>query len=162
MGRIFRTFLAGVLALLPIAVTVFVVAWIASFIASYAGPDSFVGRLIIRLGASVGIDVTPGSIAAYLLGLAMVAFTKPAVGFLRQGCNLVLDGDKKPESSVVFADGRREVLGLAHDAALAFAKRTAAAFGVGESRRVKFDTKLAMDEVAGEGKKKTSKKAKVE
>ena len=72
MGRILRTFLAGVLALLPIAVTVFVVAWIASFIASYAGPDSFVGRLIIRLGASVGIDVTPGSIAAYLLGLAMI------------------------------------------------------------------------------------------
>lgn len=72
MGRIFRTFLAGVLALLPIAVTVFVFAWVASFIASYAGPDSFVGRLIIRLGASVGIDVTPGSIAAYLLGLAII------------------------------------------------------------------------------------------
>lgn len=72
MGRLFRTFLAGVLALLPIAVTVFVVAWIASFIASYAGPDSFVGRLIVRLGASVGIDVTPGSIAAYLLGLAII------------------------------------------------------------------------------------------
>lgn len=72
MGRILRIFLAGVLALLPIAVTVFVVAWIAAFIASYAGPDSFVGRLIIRLGASVGIDVTPGSIAAYLLGLAII------------------------------------------------------------------------------------------
>lgn len=72
LGRIFRTFLAGVLALLPIAVTVFVFAWVAAFIAGYAGPDSFVGRLIIRLGASVGIDVTPGSIAAYLLGLAII------------------------------------------------------------------------------------------
>lgn len=72
MGRILRILLAGVLALLPIAVTVFVVVWVASFIASYAGPDSFVGRLIIRLGASVGLDVTPGSIAAYLLGLAII------------------------------------------------------------------------------------------
>lgn len=100
---------------------------------------------------------------AYLLGLALVAFTKPAVGFLRQGCNLVLDGDKRPESSVVFPDGRREVAGLTHDAALAFAKKAAAAFGVGESKTVKFETKLAKDETTGEGKKKKApKKAKSE
>jgi CRISPR-associated protein Csb1 len=98
---------------------------------------------------------------AYLLGLALVAFTKPAVGFLRQGCNLVLDGDKKPASKVVFPDGRREVSGLTHDAALAFAKEAAKAFVVGESRMVKFDTKLAKDETTGEGKKKKApKKAK--
>jgi uncharacterized membrane protein len=72
LGRILRIFLAGVLALLPIALTIFVTAWIASFIAGYAGPDSFVGRLIIALGASVGLDVTPGSSAAYLLGLAII------------------------------------------------------------------------------------------
>lgn len=94
---------------------------------------------------------------AYLLGLALVAFTKPAVGFLRQGCNLVLDGDKKPESKVVFADGRREASGLTHEAALAFAKKAAAAFGVGESKTVKFDTKLAKEETTGEGKKKKAK-----
>jgi hypothetical protein len=33
LGRIFRTFLAGVLALLPIAVTVFVTAWVAALAA---------------------------------------------------------------------------------------------------------------------------------
>jgi len=100
---------------------------------------------------------------AYLLGLALVAFTKPAVGFLRQGCNLVLDGDKRPDSKVVFPDGRREVSGLTHDTALAFAKQAAAAFGVGESKTVKFDTKLATDEMTGEGKKKKApKKAKDE
>ncbi|HEX2824754.1 MAG TPA: type I-U CRISPR-associated RAMP protein Csb1/Cas7u [Burkholderiales bacterium] len=100
---------------------------------------------------------------AYLLGLALVAFTKPAVGFLRQGCNLVLDGDKRPESKVVFPDGRREVSGLTHDAALAFAKKAAASFGVGGNKTVKFDTKLAKDETTGEGKKpKTPKKAKAE
>jgi uncharacterized membrane protein len=72
LGRILRTFLAGVLALLPIAVTVFVTAWVASLIAGYAGPDSFVGRLIIGLGASVGLDISPSSTAAYLLGLAII------------------------------------------------------------------------------------------
>jgi CRISPR-associated protein Csb1 len=97
---------------------------------------------------------------AYLLGLALVAFTKPAVGFLRQGCNLVMDGDKRPDSKVVFPDGRREDSGLTHDAALAFAKKAAAAFGVGGSRTVKFDTKLAKDETTGEGKRKAPKKAK--
>jgi len=100
---------------------------------------------------------------AYLLGLALVAFTKPAVGFLRQGCNLVLDGDRKHESKVVFPDGRREALELTHEVALAFAKEAAVAFGVGESKTVKFDTKLAKDETTGEGKKKKApKKAKVE
>lgn len=97
---------------------------------------------------------------AYLLGLALVAFTKPAVGFLRQGCNLVLDTDKRPDSKVVFPDGRREDSGITHDAALAFAKRAAADFGVGESKTVKFDSKLAKEETNGEGKKKESKKAK--
>jgi CRISPR-associated protein Csb1 len=97
---------------------------------------------------------------AYLLGLALVAFTKPAVGFLRQGCNLVLDGDKRSESKVVFSDGRREDSGLTHEMALAFAKTAAAAFNIGESKTVKFDTKLAKDETAGDGKKKkTPKKA---
>ncbi|MEX1061137.1 MAG: DUF502 domain-containing protein, partial [Methyloceanibacter sp.] len=72
MGRILRTFLAGVLALLPIAVTVFVTAWVASLIAGYAGPGSFVGRLIIGLGASVGLDISPSSSAAYFLGLAII------------------------------------------------------------------------------------------
>lgn len=95
---------------------------------------------------------------AYLLGLALVAFTKPAVGFLRQGCNLVLDGERKAEAKVVFPDGRREASGLTHEAAFAFAKTAAAAFGVGESRAVKFDTKLAKDETTGEGKKKKAPK----
>ena len=72
MGRILRIFLAGVLALRPIAVPGFVTAWVAPLIAGYAGPGSFVGRLIIGLGASVGLDISPSSTAAYLLGLAII------------------------------------------------------------------------------------------
>lgn len=107
-------------------------------------------------------DEETTQLRAYLLGLALVAFTKPAVGFLRQGCNLVLDGDRKPDVRVVFPDGRREVVPLTHETALAFAKRAAAAFGVGESTTVKFDTQLAKDETVGETKKKATKKAKAE
>jgi uncharacterized membrane protein len=72
LGRILRTFLAGVLALLPIAVTVFVIAWVASLIASFAGPGSFIGHLITRLGTSLGLDISPSSGAAYLLGFLVI------------------------------------------------------------------------------------------
>lgn len=108
-------------------------------------------------------DEETKKLRSYLLGIALVAFTRPAVGFLRQGCNLVLDGDRAPESKLVFPDGRREDAGITHATALAFAKRTAAAFGVGESRTVAFDNALARAETTGEGKKKrTPKKASTE
>src|SRR5690606_13514125 len=99
---------------------------------------------------------------AYLLGLALLAFSRPAVGFLRQGCNLVLDGERKSDAKVVFPDGRRESSGLTHEDALAFAQKAATAFGVGESRTVKFDSKIAKEETTGDGKKKATKKAKSE
>ncbi|MBV6522545.1 MAG: hypothetical protein MNPFHGCM_02693 [Gemmatimonadaceae bacterium] len=105
-------------------------------------------------------DEETRKLRAYLLGLALVAFTRPAVGFLRQGCNLVRDGERKPESNVVFPDGRREIAEITHQVALAFASKAATAFGVGESRTVLFDTKLAKDDIAGEGKKKPQRKAK--
>ena len=72
MGRIIRTFLAGVLALLPIAVTVFVTAWVGALVASYAGPGSFIGRLITALGSTLGLNIEPSSTTAYLLGLAII------------------------------------------------------------------------------------------
>src|SRR5262249_46464919 len=72
LGRIVRIFLAGVLALLPIAVTVFVTAWVGSLVASYAGPGSFIGRVITAVGNAIGINIEPSSTAAYLLGLAII------------------------------------------------------------------------------------------
>ncbi|MGH6866739.1 MAG: DUF502 domain-containing protein [Methyloceanibacter sp.] len=68
MGRILRIFLAGILALLPIIVTVFVVAWVASLVASYAGPDSLFGHII----TSLGLNISPSSTIAYFLGLAII------------------------------------------------------------------------------------------
>jgi uncharacterized membrane protein len=82
LGRILRIFLAGVLVLLPIAVTFFVTAWAASFVASYAGPGSFVGHLITSLGNSLGLNIAPSSNAAYLLGLAVIVAVIFLLGLL--------------------------------------------------------------------------------
>lgn len=95
----------------------------------------------------------------YLLGLAAVALTKPAVGYLRQGCNLVLHETRKPETRVVFSDGRREEFSLSAAEALSFAQTGAKAFGVGPDRSVKFDRELAKKDLT-EGEKAKPKKSK--
>lgn len=68
MGRILRIFLSGVLALLPIMVTVTVTAWVASLVASYAGPGSFLGDLI----TSLGVNVYGSTTIAYFVGLGII------------------------------------------------------------------------------------------
>ncbi|HMN97245.1 MAG TPA: type I-U CRISPR-associated RAMP protein Csb1/Cas7u [Phycisphaerales bacterium] len=89
----------------------------------------------------------------YILGLSLVAFTHPSafVGYLRQGCTLVLDPDAAPsprEFTLVHCDGTRESQRFVHDDALAFATTTAGAFGVGESKSVAFDKARAQRDVA--------------
>ena len=92
----------------------------------------------------------------YILGLALTAFTYSPSGFLRQGCNLVLDPEKKRELKAVYADGRREDVvvptgtkeALTHELCVDFAKAAADAFGVGENRQVSFDRELAKKDVS--------------
>jgi uncharacterized membrane protein len=68
VGRILRVFLSGVLALLPIMVTVIVTAWVGSLVASYAGPGSFLGNLI----TSLGLNLSGSSTIAYFIGLGII------------------------------------------------------------------------------------------
>lgn len=102
----------------------------------------------------------------YLLGLALTAFTYSPIGYLRQGCNLVLDSDKKRECKVVFYDGKREDAQVTHEDALAYAKAAASEFGPdSQGKEVEFDKELAKKDVTGdeavaEGKKAKAKKAK--
>lgn len=88
----------------------------------------------------------------YILGLSLIAFTAPPSGYLRQGCNLVLDpAAKEPNEFVeVYGDGRRIPASVSHATALAFARVAAEAFGVGQNRRVAFDKKLAMKDIKSE------------
>lgn len=66
MRRIGRVFLAGLLALLPLLVTLFTIGWAVSFLNGYIGPDSWFGKKLVSLGVSVGSS-TP-----YIIGLLLI------------------------------------------------------------------------------------------
>ncbi len=94
----------------------------------------------------------------YILGLALVAFTKLPGGYLRQGTILVSDPDKERKSDEVYANGSRKPFTVTHEEALKYAKAAAEAFGVGESREVPFDAEKAKADAAGKEKKAKAKK----
>jgi CRISPR-associated protein Csb1 len=98
----------------------------------------------------------------YILGLALVAFTKLPLEYYRQGTILVRDTDpeKKREFKIVHADGTRADAAITHEAALAFAQAAAAQFGVGESKTVPFDAARAKADLKGGDDKKAKKAAK--
>ncbi len=95
----------------------------------------------------------------YVLGLALTAFTYPPAGYLRQGCNLVLDPGKR-ESSEVYGDGRRIPVTLTHDDAVDYAKVAAEDFGIGSDRTVKFEKEKAKADINGESGKSGKKNTK--
>ena len=68
MGRIARIFLAGLLVLLPILVTVIVTVWVAQLLQSYAGPNSLIGRVIVLLG----LNLVSSETGAYFLGFLII------------------------------------------------------------------------------------------
>jgi uncharacterized membrane protein len=68
MSYIRRVFLAGVLLLLPLAVTAFVVGWSVSFIYGFVGPGTVVGRFL----TSLGLGFSSSSLVAYLIGILMM------------------------------------------------------------------------------------------
>ncbi len=98
----------------------------------------------------------------YILGLALTAFTYSPSGYLRQGCNLVLDPDMPREFKEVYGDGRRIDSKVTHEESLAFAKVASEAFQVGKNHEVAFDKELSKKDVKGEetdgSKQKKSKK----
>jgi CRISPR-associated protein Csb1 len=98
----------------------------------------------------------------YILGLALVAFTKLPLEYYRQGTILVRDTDpeKQREFQIVHADGTRADATITHEAALAFAQAAAAEFGVGESKTVLFDAAKAKADIKGGDDKKAKKAAK--
>ena len=101
----------------------------------------------------------------YILGLALTAFTYPPAGYLRQGCNLVLDPDKPRDFVEVHSDGRRVPANVTSSEALEYARATAGDFGVGKNVAVDFDTERAKKDISGDsngdrkGKKSRGKSA---
>lgn len=97
----------------------------------------------------------------YILGLALVAFTRLPAGYLRQGTILVSDPDKPRNQDEVYSTGERKTCTVTHQAALEYAKEAAQAFGVGANREEPFDAERAKKDLQGkEGKSTKAKKAK--
>ncbi|NWG24705.1 MAG: DUF502 domain-containing protein [Pseudorhodoplanes sp.] len=69
MTSIFRTFLSGLIVLLPVAITLVLVVWLGGWVYTFVGPSSVVGRLLAALG--FGFTTTP--LFAYLIGIAIFA-----------------------------------------------------------------------------------------
>jgi CRISPR-associated protein Csb1 len=89
----------------------------------------------------------------YILGLALVAFTRLPSGYLRQGTILVSDPDKPRQTNEVYPTGERKICTVTHEAALEYAKEAAKAFGVGANREEPFDMERAKKDLQGkEGK----------
>jgi uncharacterized membrane protein len=75
-----RCFLAGLLAILPVVLTLAIVAWVAAFIQLYVGPGTPFGEALAALGVRFGTE----GLLAYIFGWALVLVTVFLLGLLVQ------------------------------------------------------------------------------
>ncbi|WP_045856140.1 DUF502 domain-containing protein [Teredinibacter purpureus] len=68
IGNLTKTFIAGLLAALPLAVTAAVIVWLAELVHRYLGPDSYIGVMLGR----IGLNFVPTEISAYAIGVGCV------------------------------------------------------------------------------------------
>jgi len=92
-SRLVQTFLIGLMALLPLALTVGVIAWIGGFVERFIGPGSVIGKLLVRMG----LPFVDSTTVAYLVGALMVMLGIYVLGLLLQiglkgGLKRLLDG----------------------------------------------------------------------
>lgn len=105
-------------------------------------------------------DENTKKLQRYILGLAIVAFTKLPLGYFRQGTILVLDPDHSREFSEVALDGVRTPATITHEDAVIFAKSAAEMFGVEKNREVNFESEKAKSDIKSKGEKKGGKRGK--
>jgi CRISPR-associated protein Csb1 len=121
--------------------------------------DATLGLAALRLLQAGNDRAKTLTLQRYILGLALVAFTYRPLGYLRQGCMLVLDPNKKPEFAEVYPDGTRHECRITHEQALAYAEGAAKAFGEVKGKTVTFDKEKAKADVAEGADKGRAKKA---
>lgn len=66
--RAIRCFVAGVLAILPVVITIAIVAWVADFVRRLMGPSTMIGAVLRQLG----LEFASNDTLAYCLGVAIV------------------------------------------------------------------------------------------
>jgi len=84
MSSLFRnpiqTFLAGLLALLPLVLTVAAVLWVGNLVHTFVGPGSSLGQVLV----SIGLAFAMGEAAAYFFGFLVVILCIFVFGVLVQ------------------------------------------------------------------------------
>ncbi|MBM3116032.1 DUF502 domain-containing protein [Jeongeupia naejangsanensis] len=94
---ILTTWLAGLLALLPLALTLALLGWVVSLLNSYVGPGSLIGRMF----SAVGLQLVDNPYLAYLAGTLLLIIAIYPLGIAVQS------GLKKPLAKLVDLTLRR-------------------------------------------------------
>jgi len=68
MTQLIRPFVAGLLVVLPVVLTVALLAWVVNLIYGFVGPGSLFGRGLV----AIGIGFVSSQIVAYLIGIGIV------------------------------------------------------------------------------------------
>jgi uncharacterized membrane protein len=69
---ILSTFLAGLFALLPIVITLGIMAWAGGLLKEWLGPESFVGQTLSQLGLRFVTDPTVASVLSWIAVLLAI------------------------------------------------------------------------------------------
>jgi uncharacterized membrane protein len=78
LRRISGTFLAGLLAALPLALTLAVIIWLVEYIHRFMGPSSALGRML----RSIGLKFAASEAIAYLIGVVITLVSIYLLGLL--------------------------------------------------------------------------------
>jgi uncharacterized membrane protein len=134
LRRVARCFVAGVLAILPIVITVAVVAWVGNFVRQLMGPGTLIGAGLRRLGLEFASNET----LAYFLGVVIVlavifgigvAVESGARGLIQRLSDMILQ--RIPLVGSVYGTSKQVVsmLGQKDDAAVKGMKPVFCSFG---------------------------------
>jgi uncharacterized membrane protein len=80
---ILSTFLAGLFAVLPIVITIGIMAWVGGVLKAWLGPESFVGKALFQMGLRFVTDPTVASVlgwVAVVLAIWMLGALLKSVG----------------------------------------------------------------------------------
>ncbi|HMP80399.1 MAG TPA: DUF502 domain-containing protein [Pirellulaceae bacterium] len=82
-------FMAGLLAVLPLVLTIAIVVWVTSFLRDLFGPNTFLGGLLASVGMRFGFEGAFG----YLIGIALVVLSLLGIGLLlKWGAKKIIQG----------------------------------------------------------------------
>jgi uncharacterized membrane protein len=80
LWRAAQLFLTGVLTILPVAITVAIIAWVAGFVREFVGRDTPVGKFLRTFGLHFVSDDT----LAYLIGVVLVLAVIFVIGVIAE------------------------------------------------------------------------------